>query len=312
MGRGGTFLYRSEPERGAVWKDVFGRRLPDVDFRIWPDAGDAEAVRYVAAWTLPQGFLAPFRNLEVLFCVGAGIDQLDLREVPAPVPVVRMIEPGLVAGMVEYVALSVLAVHRELFFYMEKQRAREWAPQRVRMAGECRVGVLGLGVLGQAVLERLRAFGYDCAGWARTARAIPGVATYAGEAGLREMLARTDILVCLLPLTASTRGILARPVFDALPAGAALVNAGRGGHLVEADLLRALDEGRISRAILDVFEPEPLPADHPFWSHPRVLLTPHVASDTQRETAAEAILENIARHRAGEPLLGLIDRSHGY
>jgi glyoxylate/hydroxypyruvate reductase A len=312
VARGGTFLYRSEPERGAVWKAVFARRLPDVDFRIWPDVGDADAVRYLAAWTLPQGFLAPFRNLEVLFCVGAGIDQLDLREVPATVPVVRMIEPGLVAGMVEYVTLSVLALHRDLFFYMDRQRAREWAPLRVRTAQECRVGILGLGVLGQAVLDRLRAFGFDCAGWARSRREIPGVATYAGESGLGEMLARTDILVCLLPLTASTRGILGRSLFAALPAGAAIVNAGRGGHLVEADLLRALEEGRISRAILDVFEPEPLPAGHPFWSHPRVLLTPHVASDTQRETAAEALLDNLERHRAGKPLTGLVDRTQGY
>lgn len=307
-----AFVYKSDPVRGAVWARLFAERAPQYPFHVWPETGDPAAVRFLAAWIPPPDLTRLFPNLEVLFSAAAGIDQFDLAALPPDLPIVRMIEPGIARGMVEYVCWAVLGLHRDMPAYLREQRAEAWTQLRVLPAANRRVGVLGLGVLGCAVLEQLRGFGFDCAGWSRSRHDVAGVACFAGPGELPAFLARTDILVCLLPLTASTRGILARPVFDALPAGAALVNAGRGGHLVEADLLRALDEGRISRAILDVFEPEPLPADHPFWSHPRVLLTPHVASDTQRETAAEAILENIARHRAGEPLLGLIDRSHGY
>ena len=307
-----TFLYKSDPARGAVWARHFALHAPDVPFRMWPDVGDPAQVRYLAAWTMPADLVTTLPNLEILFCVGAGIDQLDLSAVPPSLPVVRMIEPGLVAGMVEYVTLSVLAIHRDWLDYAAQQDAREWKALPVRSAASRRVGVMGLGVLGTAVLAKLRGFGYPCAGWSRSARAIEGVDCYAGEAGLRPFLARTDILVCLLPLTGATRGILDRSLFEALPAGAALVNAGRGGHLVQEDLIDALDTGRLSRAILDVTDPEPLPRDHPLWSHPRIFLTPHIASETQPETSAGVVLDNVRRHRRGETLIGLVDRRLGY
>ncbi len=278
-----TFLYKSVAERGAVWARYFAEHAPDVPFRIWPDVGDPAAVRYLAAWTLPADLATAFPHLEVLFCVGAGVDQLDLSQVPESIRVVRMIEPGLVDGMVEFAT-----------------------------AATRRVGVMGLGVLGQAVLAKLRDFGFQCAGWSRTARRLEGIECHAGAESLGAFLSRTDILVCLLPLTDATRGILDRRVFDALPAGAALVNLARGAHLVAADLLRALDDGRISAAILDVTDPEPLPADDPLWTHPRVIVTPHVASQSQPATSAASVLENVLRHRRGEPLVGLVDRARGY
>jgi glyoxylate/hydroxypyruvate reductase A len=214
--------------------------------------------------------------------------------------------------MTEYVAWAALSLHRQAPLYLRQQRRSEWKEHPVRPAATRRIGVMGMGTLGCAALAQLRELGFDCAGWNRSRRNEPGVQCFAGEAELDQFLARTDILVCLLPLTAETRGILDQRVFDALPEGSALVNAGRGGHLVEADLLAALESGRLSAAILDVCEPEPLPRGHALWDHPRIWLTPHVASATQAETAAEALLDNLRRHEAGLALEGLVNRDRGY
>ena len=306
-----TFVYKSAAERGAVWARHFAAHAPEVPFRAWPDVGDPAAVRYLAAWTLPDD-LAAFPNLEVLFCVGAGVDQLDLSRVPAGITVVRMIEPGLVDGMVEYATAAVLAVHRDWPAYLAQQRERQWKALPVRRASSRRVGVMGMGVLGCAVLEKLRGFGFACAGWSRTMRTLEGIESFAGAESLPAFLARTDILVCLLPLTESTRGLIARRVFEALPPDAAFVNVGRGALVVQDDLLAALDSGRLSAAILDVTVPEPLPPEHPLWTHPRIIVTPHIAAETQPESSAHAILENVLRHRRGEPLVGVVDRSRGY
>jgi glyoxylate/hydroxypyruvate reductase A len=208
--------------------------------------------------------------------------------------------------------MAVLALHRDLITCIAQQRREEWTPFRVRLASTRRVGILGLGLLGEAVCRKLSGFGFEVAGWSRSRRGIEGTVCYAGPAEMTEFLARTDILVCLLPLTDDTRGILGAELFGGLPRGARLVNAARGGHLDLNALLAPLDKGQISAAVLDVTDPEPLPPGHPLWSDPRVLLTPHVASMAQPETAVDVVLENLRRHRAGEPLLGLIDRSRGY
>jgi glyoxylate/hydroxypyruvate reductase A len=307
-----AFLYKSDPVRGAVWAQRFARTMPGLPFRIWPDCGDPRDVRYLAAWEPPDDLATRFPNLEVLFSTGAGIDQFDLSAIPHALPVVRMVEPGIVGGMVEYVTLAVLSIHRDWRTYLDQQRAGRWQAHRVHPAAARHVGVLGLGVLGRAVLASLHGLGFACAGWSRSQQRIDGVECHAGADGLRAFLARTDILICLLPLTDSTRGILSGSLFDQLPRGATLINAGRGGHLVQQDLLQALDAGQIANAILDVCEPEPLPPGHPFWTHPKVVLTPHIASMTQPETAADAVLDNIRRHREGLPMHGLVDRTRGY
>lgn len=307
-----SFVYKADPVRGAVWAELFASRMPELPFHIWPDVGDPHAVRYLAAWQPPDDIAERFPNLEVLFSTGAGTDHFDLSAIPAALPVVRMVESGIIAGMVEYVSLAVLAIHRDWGTYLDQQRAGSWRQHRVHPAASRRVGVLGLGVLGRAVLERLSGFGFACAGWSRSPQQIEGVECHAGPEQLPAFLARTDILICLLPLTESTRGILSKPLFDQLPRGATLINVGRGGHLVQDDLLEALEDGRLGQAILDVCEPEPLAPDHPFWSHPRVTLTPHIASMTQPETAVEAVMANIRRHREGLPMSGLVDRARGY
>jgi glyoxylate/hydroxypyruvate reductase A len=305
-------LYKSDPVRGATWARIFAEQAPEIEFRMWPDCGDPSDVECLVAWNPPADLLARLPRLRVLFSVGAGVDQLDLDAVPDSVTVVRMIEPGIVAGMVEYATLAVLALHRNLLDYRAQQSRAEWQPLPVIPAARRRVGVMGTGVLGRAVLESLAPFGFERSAWSRSLKSIPGVACHAGARGLHGFLEQCDVLVCLLPLTSETRGILNAELFAALPRGASLVNAARGAHLDARALLDALDSGQLSGAVLDVTEPEPLPAEHPFWRHPRILLTPHVASMTQPETGARAVLDNVRRHAQGEPLLGQVDRLRGY
>jgi len=307
-----SFVYKADPTRGAEWARHFRERMPELPFHIWPETGDPAAVRFLATWRPPENIASLFPNLVVLFSTGAGVDQFDAASVPPGVALVRMVEPGIVESMVEYVTLSALALHRDFPAYREQQRAAVWGEIPVRPASTRRVGVMGLGVLGRAVLERLSRFGFALAGWSRSARSIPGVECHAGADALPRFLAGCDILVCLLPLTPETRGILGRRLFTALPRGAGLVNVGRGPHLVADDLLAALDDGQLSAALLDVADPEPLPSDHPFWRHPRIWLTPHIASQTQPETAVEVVMANLRRHARGEPLLGTVDLGRGY
>jgi glyoxylate/hydroxypyruvate reductase len=307
-----TFLYKANATRGTEWARYFAARAPNLPFRLWPDFGDPAQVRYLAAWMPPDDIATTFPNLELVFSVGAGVDQFDVSRLPPHVPLIRMLEPGIAEGMVEYVTMAVLALHRDLVHFIAQQREQTWREIQITPAAKRRVGVMGLGLLGQAVLERLKAFGFPLAGWNRSPRAIKDVSCYAGGQALSEFLARTDVLVCLLPLTDETRGILNTSLFEALPRGARLVNVGRGGHLVERDLIEALDHGTLSAAVLDVAEHEPLPAGHPFWSHPRILLTPHIASMTTPEAAVDFVLETIARHRRGEALPGRVDLERGY
>lgn len=307
-----SILYRSDAARGRTWAAIFAAEAPDLPFHIWPDTGNPETIEYLIAWQPSGEFLRSLPNLKVLFSIGAGVDQIGLEQVPERVSLVRMVEPGIVSGMVEFATMAVLALHRNVLDYQRSQRAGEWRQLEVIPAAQRRVGIMGLGVLGQAVLEALARFGFTLRGWSRTPKQLPGVACYCGADGLEAFLGGCDILVCLLPLTDATRHILDLRLFMRLPKGAALVNLARGGHLDQSALLEALDSGRLSAAVLDVCEPEPLPGGHPFWRHPDILLTPHIAAVTQPETAARVVLENIRRHRRGEPLHDVVDRAAGY
>ncbi len=307
-----SFLYKSDPQRGQRWAQLFAVKAPDIEFHLWPGTADPKSVRYLAVWEPPALIAETFPNLEILFSIAAGVDKIDFSTLPPNLPVVRMIEPGIVAGMVEYVLWAVLGLHRDMPTYRRFQNERHWQPLPLKPAAERRVGVLGLGELGRAVLKQLSTLGFQTSGWSRSAHTIAGTTCYSGKDQLPDFLTHCDILICLLPLTTQTKGILGRALLKCLPKGAALVHVGRGQQLIPGDLLDALESGQLSEAILDVTDPEPLPESDPLWNHPRVTLTPHIASMTQPDSAVDVVLENIRRFRAGEPMTGLVDKTRGY
>lgn len=301
-------LFLSTPERAQVFRAAFAEALPDVAFHIG-QAPDPEAVRWLVAWTAPPDLAQTYPNLRLIFSIGAGVDQFDQGAIPAHVGIVRMLEPGIAAQMGEYAVMAVLALHRDLPAYLAQQAQGAWRARATLPAARRRVGVMGLGQLGRKVIERLRPFGFDLAGYSRSAKRIPDVDCFTD---LPAFLARTDILVCLMPLTPETTGLLNARLFAQLPPGARLAHLGRGPQLVGADLLAALESGRMAAAILDVTDPEPLPADHPLWRHPGVIVTPHIASQTDAVEGAAHVIAGVRADLAGARPAGLIDRARGY
>ncbi|MBB4287351.1 2-hydroxyacid dehydrogenase [Roseospira goensis] len=308
-----TLLFCSAFDDAAGYERAMAARLPDMPVRVYPDTGPPEAVTYAMVWRPPLGLLPSLPNLRAVFNLGAGVDGiLSDSDVPDDVPVIRLADAGMAPQMVEWVLHGVLRFHRRFDEYEVEQAARRWTRLAVAPAGRTRVGLMGLGVLGQAVARQLTALGYAVRGWSRRPKTVDGVACFNGRDGLDAFLAETDILVCLLPLTRETRAILNRDTLGRLPRGACLINAARGGHLVDADLIALLDKDHLRGAQLDVFDPEPLPADHPFWSHPRIRVTPHVAAVTLIEPACDQIADIIRRLERGEAPAQAVDRTAGY
>ena len=307
-----ALLYKADPVRGEQWKRLFAEHAPDIEWRAWPDIGDPRDIRYLAAWQAPDDLETLLPNLEVLFALSAGVDQLDLDQLPASLPVVRLLDPGITQGMCEYASFAVLGLHRDMLRYRQQQLARCWQAHLLQPAAKRRVGVMGLGTQARQILSTLQTFGFALSGWARSEHHIAGVDCFAGSEKLPAFLGQCDIVLCVLPLTEQTRGILDHRLFQHLPKGAALVNMGRGAHLVEADLLEALAGGQLSAAVLDVLQQEPAAADHPFWEHPQIWLTPHIAAMTQPESAFGVLLDNIRRHQRNESMLGEVDRKRCY
>lgn len=307
-----TLLFHGK-EREVQWRKAFEEQAPEVDFRIWPDWDPDYQAEFALVWKPPRGELARQPSLKAIFSVGAGIDHLASDpELPSEVPLIRMVDSTLTAGMSEFVVMSVLHHHREMTVYAQQQRECKWHPHDPVPAPLRSVGVMGAGVLSRDALDKLRPFGFELRAWSRSATEIPGVTHFHGKTRLDEFLGGLDILVCLLPLTGETSGILGKRTFSQLADGAAVISVGRGEHLVEKDLIEALESGKVRAATLDVFREEPLPETHPFWRHPGVVVTPHVASMTSPHTAVSGILNQIEDYLEGRPLQHAVDMVRGY
>lgn len=297
-------------DTGAVERHLYALD-PRLDVRVWPCLGDPGEIDFAVLWKHPPGLFAQLPKLRAVTSYGAGVEAiLSDPDLPADLPIGRLAGPRLAADMAEYLAGVVIARHRGLFGFRDDQRERLWRPWAP--AALPAVGVLGLGTMGLAAVKVFRALGWPVHGWSRSGRAPRGVAAYSGRSGLNKLAGTVDYLVCLLPLTPATTGILGRELFAGMKQDSCVINVGRGGHLIEADLIPALDAGRPGYAVLDVFAHEPLPEDHPFWRHPKIYLTPHCASFTLPREAAELMLKSYRRVRRGLPPLGLVDRRRGY
>lgn len=300
------------------WTSAMRRQAPDLDIRTWPDAGRLDDIAYAVAWLPPANVLRSLPNLKVIFSLGAGVDAvLKDPTLPGEVPLARIAEPDLTMRMTEYVVMQVLMHHRQQRRFEANQRNRVWDCFPTHAASAVSVGIMGLGVLGSDAALKLAALGFKVAGWSRSHKAIPGVECFAGPAKFDSFLERTDILVCLLPHTPETTGIINRDLIGKLsrkgPFGAPIIiNCGRGKQQVEGDILAALDSGVLHAVTLDVFATEPLPEDSPFWNHPKVTLTPHAAADSDPEMITAYVLRQIRRHQSGLPVENIVDRARGY
>lgn len=310
---GPTLLFASNIDDPAPWQALFARERPDVEFRIFPDLGDPADITHALVWRIPDGVLASLPNLQAVFSLGAGIDQI-IRDpaFPREKPLFRLVDGGLREQMTEYALYGVLNWHRQMDRYRAQQAKREWRMLEAVHPSQRTVGVMGLGVFGSDIALKLALLGFKVIGWSRTPKELPGVESFVGAEGFDTFLARSEILVNILPLTDETRGILDARLFGRLPGGGALVHLGRGGHLIEADLIAALDAGKLDWAMLDVFPSEPLPGTSPLWVHPRVLVTPHIAAQAVSAAAESAIIGNFNRFERGEEPTGRVDLSVGY
>ncbi|MGZ5842120.1 MAG: 2-hydroxyacid dehydrogenase [Xanthobacteraceae bacterium] len=304
------------PQAGE-WLNALRAHIKTRELRIWPHAvGNPDDVAYACVWSPPHGLLAGFPNLKAIINLGAGVDHLLADPALPGVPVARVAHADLTTRVTEYVVLHVLMHHRRQRLYDAQQRQRLWRSHHQPAAGEVSVGVMGLGAIGGNVAAVLGRHGFKTVGWSRSPKTLPGVETFHG-AGLDAFLARTEILICLLPRTRDTEGILNLAVFrklkqDGAAGGAFLINAGRGPLQIDADVIAALDEGTLAGATLDVFPQEPLPPDSPLWAHPKVTVTPHNAGDISPRAFAPRIIAQIERFERGGPLDNVVDRTRGY
>jgi glyoxylate/hydroxypyruvate reductase A len=312
-------LWRVELKKIAVllksntqeWIQLLRAALPQ--HIVVGDVAEAADAAYAVVGKPAAGVLAALADLQIVFSVNAGVEALlESGEVPDGIPIVRMVDDGLAEGMLEWVLATTLAWHRNLFVYRERQLTGLWAPLREVLARDRRVTVLGAGHLGGRVAAALAQIGFNTRVWSRTPKQIPGVVSEAGDAALPAAIQDSEILINLLPLTPATENLLDAPLLSHLAPNAVLINAGRGRHVVDQGVLELLDKGRLRAAVLDVFREEPLPQSHPFWRHPGVYMTPHVAAPTHASTAVAAIAENLRAFESGAALRHVVDLKRGY
>jgi glyoxylate/hydroxypyruvate reductase len=304
-----NILFASQIEPAERWLPLLEKALPKDRFFT-----ELKAPVDIAVIASPApGILEKLDGAKLIQSLWMGVEKLlEDPALPKNVPLARLVDPGMVAAMSETVLAHTLDWHRRHDRYRQQQREERWHRFRQYMASDHTVGLLGLGALGTDTARKLLALGFKVAGWSRRPKNLQDVSAFSGENGLHEMLNRSNVLVCLLPLTEKTKGIINSKTLSSLPEGAGLINVARGPHVVVPDLIAALDSGRLAHAYLDVFDTEPLPAGHPLWRHPRVTVTPHAAAMTEPRTAVARIVENVERIRRGQPALDLVDREAGY
>ncbi|RTZ48156.1 glyoxylate/hydroxypyruvate reductase A [Candidimonas sp. SYP-B2681] len=295
------------------WIKPLQALVPTAEFQNWDEHGPTIGAQLAVVWNPPADIFLRESKLEAIFNLGAGVDALfRLPGLKDDTPIVRLEDAGMAVQMAEYAAYALLRASRQFDAYEALQNTQFWTPQPDIDRRKWPVGVMGMGVMGARVAQTLASFNYPVAGWSRSGNDLPGIAQFVGRHQLSAFLGRTRVLINTLPLTDETRGILSRQNLLELQPHAHIVNVGRGEHLIEEDLLALLDSGHIQGATLDVFRQEPLPQDHPFWRHPRITLTPHVAAASLREESIEQVAEKINRYLRGEPLTGVVARSKGY
>jgi len=305
-------LFHTEGIDREAWIDALQRALPEARIESWTP-GSVWRADYALLWKPPRALVEHVHGVKAIFNLGAGVDSIPgLAALPHTVPLVRLEDAGMAEQMVEYVIHAVLRHYREFDTYAEQQHNGLWQPRPRRAKSDFLVGILGAGVLGVAVAGAVAALRFPVRTWSRTYRAIGAETGFTGMSELEAFLSATRVLVCLLPLTRETEGLLNRERLSCLPRGAYLINVARGALVADADLLELLDAGHLAGATLDVFRDEPLPGEHRFWHHPRVALTPHVSAVTLVEESVQQIAEKIRRLEAGLPITGVVDRDRGY
>lgn len=307
-----NILFLSDFEKPDRWIPGLSRLLPQDRF-FTPDNFDPAAIDVALVARPQKGIAGQLKNVKLIQSLFMGVDGLLADPTfPRDKPLSRLIDPGMVAAMVESVTAHVLDYHRHHYVYRANKAQKKWHRLPQYMTNERTIGLLGLGELGTEVSQSLLGFGFKVAGWKRRPAQLPGIEVFSGAGGIDAMLAKSNVVVCLLPLTPDTKGVLNAKAFAAMPKGGAIINVARGGHVVVADAIAALDSGQLAHAYLDVFETEPLPADSPLWAHPGVSITPHTAALTEPRTAIVKVAENIERIRAGQPANNLVDFGAGY
>ena len=305
-------LLISEFHEPELWLPAIAEHLPDIEFRAWPDVGDVADIEVVLAYKLPPGFVASLPNLKAIINLFAGVDPILADPDLPDVPIGRMVDPAMANDMAQYVLLHALRYFRQMPIVETHQREHKWEWLKAPRIEDYTVGVMGIGAMGGRVAAMLAATGFIVRGWGRSPREIGGIESFHGEAGLEPFLGGTNILVNVLPKTAATIGLISARTLAMLPRGAYFINIGRGEHVVDQDLLAAFDSGQIAAATLDVFPTEPLPADDPYWDHPRVTVTPHHSGNIRISSNVRVLAENIRRALAGKAMLDPVDRARGY
>jgi glyoxylate/hydroxypyruvate reductase len=304
--------FHSDMDSADEWREALASQFDDFKFSVGEDVDDPESVDIAMIWTVPDGGLERFVNLRAILSLGAGINQLDPQRLPKRVPLARLVDASLTRTMVDYAKAAVYRYHRRFHIFERRSRDRHWAFIPPTLTSDSSIGVLGLGEIGREIAFAMRHEGFNVRGWSRSRKQLENIETYTGRDGLASMVGRCAIVINVLPLTDETRHILSRELFAHFSDGTCLINLGRGAHLVEADLLEAIDRGKVDDATLDVASIEPLPDGHPFWNHPNILITPHVAGGSTPMTAVVNIAANIRRALAGERLSQQFDMERGY